>query len=999
MESKNIIQNENSSNQIKNVKKEEDDELIGNCLDDFEFLKILGEGSFGWVFKIKSKKNKKLYALKKIKFQNEIKWEKNKKEMILLKYLNHENICKCFRDFKTMDGTQYMVMKYYDNKDLYKYVEANIGMNHHIREEIIWNIIFQCLEGLSYLHLQGIIHCDIKLGNILMTEEGKIVIGDFGESMVKDNIILQRITKNKEEQNILRYKKCTRGTTGYIAPEVKMNGCDEKTDVYSLGICFYALLYFTFPDKNMDFNFSQNNYSKELKQLIKGMIAIDPKKRKDLADVKKEFSKFYYQRYVKNSGFHSLTQCLLNFSNLRNIISTNSSIIERKETNEKKINVSLILISIFTNTDIEINNYYLKRFFSEQFQKELKDNEDISPLKVIFFLINSLNNDLNEVKNTENSEIQKVLNRKIKFSEKTNIENLYNQFKNAYKEHFKSVISTDCLGVLKVMWTCLNCNTNYISFEKFFSITFNINDIKDSKINILDLFHKYNQKKFEIGIKKFVKCENCKKFTNHSMNKKFYNIPNNLIIMFHREKNKNTEIELQKEIKFNNSVIESFSQVNINYILVGIIYENENMNENSQYVPIINENKKWYQFKYGQQKELVDLDAINKNISKNVVALFYYKDNPIDNMFSSEPPEKEIININLEEIKTIIVLNKKGQDNSKNNHFLNNINKGNNEINNQINTPNNIQDNIRYTNNNNQNYNNQNSNNNNLNNFENNNNKNNYSNEDDKLNNNINNNNKMNYNINQLNNQLNNLNFNNNMNNCKEIRMNNNQIMNMNNNIINNLNNSVNISSNIQKNFINNNMDNIPNMNQNNIIMNNNQYYNQINNNIQVQNINYSPNIINLGNNQNNNMSINQNNMNYFQNNNYNQNQNNETNKLNKNYFTTVNNIRNNFSFFKNDNNINANNNCMGMGNNINNINIVNPINNNNYMNMNNLTTINPNINFINQRISNQNNIQPQMLFPNNINNLNNIPFQISNYMMNVNCMNIINNNNMNNLI
>ena len=80
MESKNIIQNQNSTNQIENVKKEEDDELIGNCLDDFEFLKILGEGSFGWVFKIKSKKNKKLYALKKIKFQNEIKWEKIKKK-------------------------------------------------------------------------------------------------------------------------------------------------------------------------------------------------------------------------------------------------------------------------------------------------------------------------------------------------------------------------------------------------------------------------------------------------------------------------------------------------------------------------------------------------------------------------------------------------------------------------------------------------------------------------------------------------------------------------------------------------------------------------------------------------------------------------------------------------------------------------------------------------------------------------------------------------------
>ena len=235
--------------------------IIGNCLDDFEFLKIFGSGAFGCVFKVRSKKNNKLYALKKINFQNEKEIEKNKKEIILLKYLDHENICKCFAEFKTPDGTQYMVMEQYNNKDLYQYVRVNQRMNHHIREEIIWNIIFQCLEGLSYLHLQGIIHCDIKLGNIFMTEEGKVVIGDFGESMVKNDNILQRITKNYYEQNILKYVREKRGTPGYWAPEIDMMGCSEKTDVYALGVCFYALLYYIFPEpQTMESNFSRKNY-------------------------------------------------------------------------------------------------------------------------------------------------------------------------------------------------------------------------------------------------------------------------------------------------------------------------------------------------------------------------------------------------------------------------------------------------------------------------------------------------------------------------------------------------------------------------------------------------------------------------------------------------------------------------------------------------------------------------------------------------------------------
>jgi hypothetical protein len=295
-----------------------------------------------------------------------------------------------------------------------------------------------------------------------MTEEGKVVIGDFGESMVKNDNILQRITKNYYEQNILKYVREKRGTPGYWAPEIDMMGCSEKTDVYALGVCFYALLYYIFPEpKTMESNFSRKNYSNELKQLIRGMITENEKFRKDLDDVKKECNKFYYQRYIKNSGIHSVTQCLLNYSNLRKTISSNSLFMNNDDqigTDSKIINVSFIFISIFSDTEIEINNYYLKKFFSEQFKINVKDNNDISPLKAVFCIINSLNNDLNQIKavNSENnSQLQKALNRKEKLENDTNITMLYNRFKNEYRDHFKSVITNDYLGVLKVTWSCL----------------------------------------------------------------------------------------------------------------------------------------------------------------------------------------------------------------------------------------------------------------------------------------------------------------------------------------------------------------------------------------------------------------------------------------------------------------------------------------------------------------------------------------------------------------
>ena len=530
------------------------EELIGNSLDDFEILRELGGGSFGSVFKVKSKKNNKLYALKKLYAETEIDRIKNRREIILLKYLNHENICKYYSEFTSEDGLQYVLMEQYNNKDIYHYLIANQHINPKMKKEIIYNIIFQCLEGLSYLHLQGIIHCDIKLGNIFMTEEGRVVIGDFGISMVKNSDMLKIITPKKEEQELLKYVKDIRGSDGYAAPEVIFGeGCDEKSDVYSLGVTFFVLLNICFPSEEAKKGFINSmTYSKELKDLIISMIEEDKNKRIDLSKAKEKFSKIYFQRYIKNSGIHAVIQCLLCFQNLRDDLTSNKRLSDSLDKKNRSINISLILNSIINDNDIEKNNFILKKYFSNQLKININDNNDISPLKIVFCLINSLNNDLNKIKNQDEQK-RKIINMKIN-PKNNNIqkvsENLYRWFDNSYKSLFKSIITDRCMGVLKVTWTCLECNNIYISFERYFSITFRI---KESRINILDLFNNYNQSSFEIGLKKYITCEICKKYTKHKVNKRFYTLPNNLIIMFDKRKNNFSEIELKPVIKFDKS--------------------------------------------------------------------------------------------------------------------------------------------------------------------------------------------------------------------------------------------------------------------------------------------------------------------------------------------------------------------------------------------------------------------------------------------------------------
>ena len=65
------------------------------------------------------------------------------------------------------------------------FISAHRKSGIHIPEEVLWNIFLQCMKGLAYAHKMGVIHRDIKPGNILMDNNMTFKIGDFGVSAVK----------------------------------------------------------------------------------------------------------------------------------------------------------------------------------------------------------------------------------------------------------------------------------------------------------------------------------------------------------------------------------------------------------------------------------------------------------------------------------------------------------------------------------------------------------------------------------------------------------------------------------------------------------------------------------------------------------------------------------------------------------------------------------------------------------------------------------------------
>ena len=189
----------------------------------YEILQEMGRGAFSTVYKIKSKIDNNIYCLKKINIK---KTPDKKNEINILSKLNHPNLVQYISSCSDDEGI-YIVMEYCIYGDLYSLLHMVKKKKVYVNEDIIWDIAYQCLLGLEYLHSQHIIHRDIKLLNIFMSKNKSVKIGDMGMS---------KILANKE------MKLSRVGTPLYLAPElIRKEKYDYKADIWSFGCSLYHL--------------------------------------------------------------------------------------------------------------------------------------------------------------------------------------------------------------------------------------------------------------------------------------------------------------------------------------------------------------------------------------------------------------------------------------------------------------------------------------------------------------------------------------------------------------------------------------------------------------------------------------------------------------------------------------------------------------------------------------------------------------------------------------
>ncbi|MCQ2817454.1 MAG: protein kinase, partial [archaeon] len=251
-------------------------------IDDYEIICKIGKGAFSTVYKVKSKKDKKIYAIKKVDFKKSTEKEKDNSfnEVNLLKKINSPNVIGFVDSFYDQSNNfLYLVMEYASYGDLDLQIQNRIKTRKYYDEDELLSMMEQIAIGLKDIHSKNILHRDLKAANIFVCDPNNklLKIGDFNVSKVINPFSL---------------KNTQTGTPYYASPEVWNNmPYDFKSDIWSVGCLFYEMTSLTAPFKGKSMKELYNNiekgffnplpkrYSKNLFNIISICLRQDDKER------------------------------------------------------------------------------------------------------------------------------------------------------------------------------------------------------------------------------------------------------------------------------------------------------------------------------------------------------------------------------------------------------------------------------------------------------------------------------------------------------------------------------------------------------------------------------------------------------------------------------------------------------------------------------------------------------------------------------------------------
>ena len=299
----------NISSKISNSSQEIDPGSNFN-LSEFTIIKEIGKGTEGTIYSVNWKKNNKKYALKKGKLRDLELVKKRQEEIMMLKNFRNntgsDGVIKIYGD--VCNNNKYGYYDFYEimelaDKDWEQEILDRGNLHLYYEESELLEIMSQLVKTLSLLQKNHITHRDIKPQNIMIVN-GKFKICDFGNARIlkREGMVVQRIRGSELYMSPIMFK-------GYHAKMPQVKHHTFKSDVFSLGMCFFLAAAISYTPLNIireiyDMNeikkvinhYVGERYSRKIFKILFSMLQVEEQFRPDFIQLESFFSNI--QNYV-----------------------------------------------------------------------------------------------------------------------------------------------------------------------------------------------------------------------------------------------------------------------------------------------------------------------------------------------------------------------------------------------------------------------------------------------------------------------------------------------------------------------------------------------------------------------------------------------------------------------------------------------------------------------------------------------------------------------------